>query len=208
VVGTSPREERKPNMEFKLKGRMIFFATNNVNKFNEVRKVLAWYRIASAMLRAKKVEIQSDKLSDIARTSAVDAFRRCHLPIIVEDAGLFIHALHDFPGPYAAYAYKTISNAGLLKLMANVEDRKATFQSVIAYYDGHSAPMCFEGEAAGKIINEEKRGKGKSGFGFDPIFQPAGSAKTFAEMTIEEKNRFSHRAKAVCRFAEWYKKLT
>jgi XTP/dITP diphosphohydrolase len=194
-------------MEFKLKGRMVFFATNNVNKFDEVRRVLAECRIASGMLRAKSVEIQSDKLSEIARTSVVDAFRRCHLPIIVEDAGLFIDALHEFPGPYAAYAYKTIGNTGLLKLLANVEDRKATFQSMIAYYDGRSAPVCFEGEAAGKIINEERRGNGKSGFGFDPIFQPAGSAKTFAEMTIEEKNRFSHRAKAVRKFAGWYKKL-
>jgi XTP/dITP diphosphohydrolase len=201
------REERKPSVEFKLKGRMVFFATNNVNKFNEVRMVLAEYNIASAMLRAKTVEIQSDKLSEIARTSVVDAFRRCHLPMIVEDAGLFIDALHDFPGPYAAYAYKTIGNAGLLKLMANVEDRKAMFQSVIAYYDGRSAPVCFEGEVPGKIANEERSENGKSGFGFDPIFQPAGSAKTFAEMIIEEKNRFSHRAKAVHKFAEWYKKL-
>ena len=63
------------------------------------------------------------------------------------------------------------------------------------------------GEAAGKITTEERRGNGKSGFGFDPIFQPSGSAKTFAEMTIEEKNGFSHRAKAVRKFAEWYKKL-
>jgi XTP/dITP diphosphohydrolase len=194
-------------MEFKLKGRVVFFATNNVNKFNEVRRVLAEYKIAVGMLRVKTAEIQSDSLREIARTSAIDAFRRCRLPIIVEDAGLFIDALRGFPGPYAAYAYKTIGNAGLLKLMENVEDRKAKFQSVIAYYDDHEAPECFEGEAAGKITNEERRGNGKSGFGFDPIFQPAGSEKTFAEMTIEEKNGFSHRANAVRKFADWYKKL-
>ena len=199
------REERKPSMKFKLKGRVIFFATNNVNKFNEVRRVLAKYKIVSAMLRVKTAEIQSDNLSEIARTSAIDAFRRCHLPIIVEDAGLFVGALRGFPGPYAAYTYKTIGNMGLLKLMENVEDRKAIFQSVIAYCDGHSAPVCFEGEAKGKITNEARRGNSTSGFGFDPIFQPAGSAKTFAEMTIEEKNGFSHRAKANHKFAEWYR---
>jgi XTP/dITP diphosphohydrolase len=168
---------------------------------------LAEYKIASAMLRVKTAEIQSDSLSEIAQTSAIDAFRKCSLPVIVEDAGLFIDALRGFPGPYAAYAYKTIGNAGLLKLMEKVEDRKATFQSVVAHYDGHAAPVCFVGKAAGKITNKERRGDGKSGFGFDPIFQPAGSAKTFAEMTIEEKNGFSHRAKAVRKFAEWYKKL-
>jgi len=189
-----------------MKGRMVFFATNNINKFNEVRRVLAEYKIASAMFRVKTAEIQSDSLREIAQTSAIDAFRRCHLPVIVEDAGLFVDALRGFPGPYAAYTYKTIGNAGLLKLMEHMEDRKATFQSVIAYYDGHGLPVCFEGEAAGKITNEERRRNGTSGFGFDPIFQPAGSAKTFAEMTIEEKNDFSHRAKAVRKFAEWYKK--
>jgi XTP/dITP diphosphohydrolase len=193
-------------MESKLKGKVIFFATNNVNKFNEARSILSRYEVAVGMLRVKALEIQSDSLSDIAQASVIDAFTRCRLPVIVEDAGLFINALNGFPGPYAAYAYKTVGNAGLLKLMENVEDRKATFKSVIAYYDGHGKPVCFEGEAAGKITNEERRGNGKAGFGFDPIFQPSGSAKTFAEMTLEEKNGFSHRAKAISKFADWYKK--
>jgi XTP/dITP diphosphohydrolase len=87
-----------------------------------------------------------------------------------------------------------------------VKDRKATFRSVIAYYDGQSAPVCFEGEATGTIAHNEIWGNLKTGFGFDPIFQPAGSRKTFAEMTIEEKNIFSHRANAVRKFAEWYKR--
>jgi XTP/dITP diphosphohydrolase len=192
-------------MRFKLKGKVIFFATNNFHKFNEARRVLAEHKIAVGMLRVKALEIQSDSLSDIAQASVVDAFRRCHLPVIVEDAGLFINALKGFPGPYAAYAYKTIGNAGLLKLMEKVADRKATFKSAIACYDGHGAPICFEGEAAGKIAHKERVGNGKSGFGFDPIFQPDGSAKTFAEMALEEKNGFSHRAKVISKFAKWYK---
>jgi XTP/dITP diphosphohydrolase len=202
------KERRKRNVALKLKGRVVFFATGNVHKFNEARSILTGLDIAVAMLRVKDTEIQSDSLVEIAQTSAQDVFKRCHLPVIVEDAGFFIDALRGFPGPYAAYAYKTIGNKGLLKLMENVEDRKAAFQSAIAYCDSYSgAPVCFEGEATGKITNEERRGNGKSGFGFDPIFQPSGSAKTFAEMTLEEKNGFSHRAKAVRKFAEWYKKV-
>jgi len=200
-------EGRNPKMKFQLKGRVVFFATNNVNKFTEARRVLGEYRIAVGMLRVKTAEIQSDKLEEIAQKSAMDAFRKCNLPVIVEDAGLFIEALNSFPGPYAAYVYKTISNAGLLKLMENVENRKARFQSAIAYCDGRLAPVCFEGEASGEIATGERRKNRKSGFGFDPVFQPFGSAKTFAEMTIEEKNGFSHRAKAFRKFAEWYKKL-
>ena len=190
--------------KFQLKGRVIFLATGNFNKFNEARRVLAEFGIAAGMLRVKNVEIQSDSLEEIAKASVIDAFNRCHLPVIVEDAGLFVDALKGFPGPYAAYVYKTISNPGMLKLMENVDDRKATFRSAVAYYDGLSEPVCFEGEAVGRIAYDEIWGDLKTGFGFDPIFQPRGSKKTFAEMTIREKNGFSHRANAMQKFAKWY----
>jgi XTP/dITP diphosphohydrolase len=194
-------------MNFQLKGKAIFFATDNIHKFDEARKVLAEYKIAAGMLRAKALEIQSDNLEEIAKTSVVDAFKRCNLPLMVEDAGLFIEALNGFPGPYSAYVYKTVGNNGLLKLMENVENRKARFYSVIAYCSAElELPICFEGEALGEIIEEERRGKRKSGFGFDPIFKPVKSNKTFAEMAMVEKNKYSHRAKALRRLAEWYKK--
>jgi XTP/dITP diphosphohydrolase len=160
------------------------------------------------MLRVKAVEIQNSSIIKIAEHSVIDAFKRCHLPVMVEDAGLFIEALDGFPGPYAAYAYRTIHNEGILKLMENVKNRKATFQSAIAYCDSSTCvPVCFEGDAKGEITARMRSEQGKSGFGFDPIFQPSGSRKTFAEMTIEEKNGFSHRARAISKFAEWYVRL-
>src|SRR4030042_4976562 len=143
------KEGRKHSVAFKLKGRVVFFATNNIHKFNQARSILVKLDVAVGMLRVKAAEIQSDSLIEIAQISAQEAFKRCHMPVIVEDAGLFIDALNGFPGPYAAYTYKTIGNKGLLKLMENVEDRKAKFQSVIAYCDSYSGvPVCFEGEAA------------------------------------------------------------
>jgi XTP/dITP diphosphohydrolase len=193
-------------MSFWLKGRVIFFATNNIHKFNEARKALAEHKISVGMLRIKGSEIQSDSIEDIARTAAIDAFKKCNLPIIVEDAGLFIQALNGFPGPYAAYAYKTIDNKGVLKLMENIENREAKFQSVIAHHSPElEIPKCFKGEVIGEITREERRGKERSGFGFDPIFKPANADKTFAEISIKEKNRYSHRAKSLRKFAEWYK---
>jgi len=195
-------------MSFQLKGRVIFFATNNVNKFDEARKVLARYKIAVGMLRVKVLEIQSESIEEIAKASVADAFKKCDLPVIVEDAGLFIEALNGFPGPYAAYVYRTMGNGGLLRLMKNTENRRAKFQSMVAYYSADlESPICFMGEAVGEIIKEERRGDNKFGFGFDPIFKPADSDKTFAEMSVAEKNRHSHRAKALHKFAEWYKKL-
>lgn len=195
-------------MSFQLRGRVILFATNNINKFNEARKVLAEYKIAMGMLRVKTLEIQSDNLEEIAKTSVLQVFEKCDLPIIVEDAGLLIDALNGFPGPYAAYVYKTIGNRGLLRLMENIESREAKFQSVIAYHSSElKSPVCFKGEAVGEITREERRRDRESGFGFDPIFKPANSNKTFAEMSVAEKNRYSHRAMALRKFAEWYKKL-
>lgn len=193
-------------MSFQLKGRVIFFATHNVNKFNEARKVLAEHKVAVGMLRVKVLEIQSESIEDIAKTSALYAFEKCDLPMIVEDAGLFIKGLNGFPGPYAAYVYKSIGNEGILKLMKDIENREAKFQSVIAYYSSElKSPICFRGEVAGKITKEKRRGN--SGFGFDPIFEPLnGGGKTFAEMTVTEKNKYSHRAKALREFAEWYSK--
>ena len=194
------------NQTCSLNGKVVFFATGNINKFNEARSILSSYGFAVAMLRVKGDEMQSDSLKEIAKTSAVNAFKRSRLPIFVEDAGLFIDALSGFPGPYAAYVYKTIHNSGILRLMENVADRQARFQSVIAYCDETlREPKCFDGESKGEITTTERRQQGKSAFGFDPIFQPIGSSKTFAEMTIEEKNSFSHRAMAIRKFAEWYK---
>jgi len=196
------------SMNLQLEGRVVFFATNNINKFNEARKVLGEYGIAAGMLRVKNLEVQSDSLEEIARASVADAFERCHLPIIVEDAGLFIEALSGFPGPYAAYVYKTIGNDGLLKLMRDIENRKARFQSVITYLSAKTeSPICFGGEVAGEIVEEERRKDRESGFGFDPIFKPVNSARTFAEMDTAEKNKCSHRARALRKFAEWYGKL-
>ncbi len=188
-----------------MKSKVVYFATGNIHKFNEARVVLAEHELAAAMLRMKGVEIQSDSLVEIAGTSALGAFKQAHLPVIVEDAGLFIDALKGFPGTYAAYVYKTIRNEGVLKLMTNLLNRQATFRSAIAYCDDASgAVKCFEGEVQGKITTGQRKTMGQSAFGFDPIFQPDGSSKTFAEMTLTEKNRFSHRAKALQKFADWY----
>ena len=195
------------NNDFNLEGRVVFFATSNIHKFQEAKSILGSYGIAVGMLKLKGDEIQSESLKEIAQRSVQNAYKFSGLPIFVEDAGLFIEVLKGFPGPYAAYVYQTISNGGILKLLENQKSRKAQFQSVIAYSDENNQdkPLFFCGESTGIITERECVEQGKSGFGFDPIFQPTGSFKTFAEMSIEEKNGYSHRAMAVHKFAEWYK---
>jgi XTP/dITP diphosphohydrolase len=193
-------------MSLQLKGRFVFFATNNVNKFNEAREVLAEKEIAVGMLRIKSLEIQSESLEEIAQTSVIETFQRYGLPIVVEDAGLFVDGLKGFPGPYAAYVYKTLGNKGLLRLMERIDKRKAKFKSVVAYFSSQlKSPMCFDGIVSGEIVHEERKAGKKMGFGFDPIFKPDNSDKTFAQMNVVEKCKRSHRAAAFRRFAEWYK---
>lgn len=184
------------------RGRLAFFVTGNIHKFNEARLILAEYNVAVAMLKIEAVEIQDDNLKSIAKASAIDAVKKCGLPIFVEDAGLFIEAFNGFPGPYSSYVYRTIGTKGILKLMENVDKREAYFQSVVAFSGPEEAPKCFQGKVKGKISMEER---GSSGFGFDPIFEPSdGRKKTFAEMTTTKKNEYSHRAEALRKFAEWY----
>ncbi|MCW4001712.1 MAG: XTP/dITP diphosphatase [Candidatus Bathyarchaeota archaeon] len=185
------------------RSRIAFFVTSNIHKFNEAREVLSQYELATAMLKIKAVEIQDDSLENIAKASATEAVKNCSLPIIVEDAGLFIEALNGFPGPYSSYVYKSIGTKGILKLMENVAKRDAHFQSVVAFSSPQESPRCFHGKANGKISMEVR---GELGFGFDPIFEPSDdSNRTFAEMRMPEKNTSSHRAEALRKFAKWYK---
>jgi XTP/dITP diphosphohydrolase len=121
----------------------------------------------------------------------------------VEDAGLFIEALNGFPGPFSSYVYKTIGTQGVLRLMRGIKNRNALFLSAVAFCKPKSDPQVFVGKVDGVITLKERGGYG---FGFDPIFQPKGKKKTFAEMRRGEKNKFSHRAKALRNFAEWFNK--
>jgi XTP/dITP diphosphohydrolase len=184
--------------------KVAFFVTGNVHKFNEARRVLAEYKIPTAMLNLESIEIQDDNLENIARTSATDAAKKSNLPVFVEDAGLFIKALNGFPGPYSSYVYRTLGTKGILKILENEKTRDAYFLSAVAFSNSQeqSEPKTFQGRIEGKITREEK---GTKGFGYDPIFEPlGGNGKAFAEMTMVEKNKYSHRAQALRKFAKWY----
>ncbi len=185
------------------KNRVVFLVTGNLHKFNEARRVLSRYKIATAMLKkVEAIEMQDDSIEKVAEASVLDAAEKCNLPVLVEDAGMFIDALNGFPGPYASYVYRTIGNDGVLKLMEGVANRRAAFKSAIAFAcPGTDKPTLFSCEVEGQIIKQKK---GNLGFGFDPVFKPSASRKTFAEMSVEEKNKFSHRASALRKFAQWY----
>ncbi|ASJ08138.1 non-canonical purine NTP pyrophosphatase [Thermococcus siculi] len=178
----------------------LAFITSNPGKVEEAKKYFEPLGVEVYQLRFEYPEIQADTLEEVAEYGLRWLAGRIDGPFFLDDSGLFIDALRGFPGVYSAYVYRTLGVDGILKLMEGVGDRKAHFKSVIAYWDGDV--HLFTGRVDGEITHE-KRGSG--GFGFDPIFMPAGFGKTFAEMTIEEKNEISHRGRALKAFAEWLK---
>ncbi|MGC8850462.1 MAG: XTP/dITP diphosphatase [Candidatus Bathyarchaeia archaeon] len=177
------------------------FATTNKGKLREISIILGEYNVEVEAVEAEKIEIQDDDISRIAEYAALNLAERLGYPVAVEDSGLHISALNGFPGPYSSYVYRRIGLKGVLKLLEGVEDRRGFFESVVAYAEPDGMVRSFKGMVWGRISLEAR---GTGGFGFDPIFIPEdGDGRTFAEMTLEEKNRLSHRGRALRNFGEW-----
>jgi len=182
--------------------RAVLFATSNAGKLKEARTILAPFGISVKQYDGKGTEIQADTNSDVAAYASRGAAKAARRPVLVEDAGLYVDSLDGFPGPYSAYAFKTIGVAGILSLLRRSHSgRAARFVSSLAYCTPRGEPTLFEGSVRG-LLTAKRRGT--RGFGFDPIFVPDGGAKTFGELTLEEKCSISHRADAMKKFAKWY----
>ena len=170
--------------------------TSNANKAREVEAFFGGSFIVTH-IALDIPEHRSDDVAEIALGKAQFAFDTLHIPVIVDDTGFSIDALKGFPGPYAAYVLHTIGNEGILKLMTSEENRRAHFTTAIAYADGKSTKV-FPGTIQGRITRTPR---GDRGFGYDPIFEWEG--RTLAEISLEEKNRISHRSKALTLFRDW-----
>jgi len=173
----------------------LFFVSSNVHKYQEAKKILDSFGIKLGFFKSNLEEIQSNSLQDIASQKAKNAFLKCKKPVIIEDDGLFINSLDGFPGPYSSYVFKTIGNKGILNLLKN--NRKAKFVSIISYCD-KKIFQSFDAKLDGSISHSQKG----QGWGYDPIFIPKNTQKTFAE--INNKNELSHRYKALKKFSNWY----
>ena len=183
-----------------LKENKIWLATSNSHKVSEAKKVLAEYEIELGHIQVDRVEIQSDdpgKIAIYSLTQLHDDGR----PVAIEDAGLFLNFYGGFPGPYSSYTLDKLNNSGILKLMEGIEERGAAYKSFIGFRLGIEVHV-FQGAVKGKIADSMR---GTNGFGYDPIFIPEeGDGRTFGEMSSEEKNSISHRARAFRALGEWF----
>ena len=185
----------------------FIFATNNTNKVNEIRSVLA-NRFQLISLKEAGIDIDipephltleenaSEKSSTIHKLTGKDCFS--------EDTGLEVIALNGAPGVKSArYAGDENDNkkniALLLSNLEGIENRQAQFRTIVSLIQS-GKEYFFEGVCKGVITLEEK---GEKGFGYDAVFIPEGSDKTFAEMDMEQKNKFSHRKKAITKLIDF-----
>ena len=178
-----------------LKLSNLLFVSSNIHKFKEVKAILDSFDISIQFFKLNLEEIQSNSIKEIALKKAQNAFSKCKKPLIIEDDGLYIDSLDGFPGPYSSYVHKTIGNQGILDLLK--KNRNAKFISNITYCDKKNLES-FEGKLDGTISKSEKG----TGWGYDPIFIPKNTKKTFAELI--DKNNLSHRYKALKKFSSWY----
>lgn len=164
------------------------------------------------LISLKDIECEDDlpetgvKLEDNARQKARYVHDKFGVDCFADDTGLEIEALNGRPGVYSArYAGPAcIAEENVQKVLTElqgVQNRKARFRTVIALYLGDQEYI-FEGSIEGRITESPA---GSNGFGYDPVFIPEGEQRTFAEMSLEEKNRFSHRSNAISNLSDFLK---
>jgi XTP/dITP diphosphohydrolase len=189
----------------------LIFATNNRNKVAEIQSLVgANFTIIPLKEAGIDIDIPEphDQLEANALEKAMTIFNMTQQNCFSEDTGLEIDALDGAPGVKSARFAGENSNAQsnidlVLSKMAGIENRTAQFRTVICLI-WENQTYYFEGICKGQILSNMQ---GENGFGYDPIFVPDGANKSFANMTMEEKNTFSHRKKAVTQLFEFLGKL-
>lgn len=190
----------------------IIFATSNPHKLKEVKSAAPeGFEIISLKEIGFEGELPEthETIEENSLEKAEYLSTKFNIACFAEDTGLIINAINGEPGVYSArYAGENASfDDNVNKVLAKMngkENRKARFKTVITYYS-HGSFVQFEGVTEGTITIERI---GDNGFGYDPIFIPDGSAKTYAQMTLDEKNFFSHRKKSLDLFANHLKLIT
>lgn len=173
----------------------LLFVSSNAGKIGEVEVILGR---PVERLDLDLPEIQALDVDEVARHKALTAFERAGRPVVVEDTGLYIEALGGLPGALVRWFLGTIGAGGICDLIPRGADRAARARTAVAYCEGGAVEV-FSGETQGAIVAAPA---GRGGFGWDPIFRPAGASRTFAEMEMAEKTVYSMRRQALERLRD------
>ena len=196
----------------KIMNYEIILATNNKHKLKEVREILSphniiVYGLSDLNIKLPEVEENGKTYAENAliKAKAVQAFTT--MPVISDDSGLEIEAMNNQPGLHSARFAEEKGGHDkaiqyILDYLKDKGNRKAKFYCDIVLVNEEEKPLLFEGIVDGEISKEPK---GESGFGYDPIFFCKETGKTYAEMSEEEKNKASHRGKALKKLLTYLK---
>ena len=189
-----------------MKVKKIVFATGNPNKLKEINSAISSFEIVGLKDLGITEEIPEtgDTLEKNALQKAKYVYDKTGLDCFSDDTGLEIEALNYRPGVYSAMYAGSDCNAEnnmrkVLRELVETPNRAAQFKTVIALIL-QEKEYFFEGVVKGEILKEKT---GKDGFGYDPVFRPIGYEKSFAEMSIAQKNKISHRGLAVKKLVEF-----
>jgi XTP/dITP diphosphohydrolase len=186
----------------------VIFASHNENKVAEIRQLLP-KDIELLSLKdinfVDEIEENGATLEENSALKAKTIFIKTGIPTIADDTGLEVFALNMEPGVFSArYAGNEKSDEAniekLLDQLRSIHDRKARFRTIFTYCASKTLEQ-FEGIVEGEIGTEKM---GSNGFGYDPVFFPECGTRTFAEMTLEEKNQISHRARALQKLVSYF----
>lgn len=191
--------------------KKFVFVSNNPNKINEIQNLVEGRFIIVTPKDIgfmENIEENFPTIEGNARLKAFTIYSRYGIDCFADDTGLEVDALKGEPGVHSArYAGSSQNSSAniekLLNRLENINERSARFRTVIALFLDHNE-YYFEGIVNGRILEKLQ---GDNGFGYDPVFMPDGCDRTFAEMTISEKNKLSHRAIAIHKLVEFLKKI-
>jgi len=174
----------------------LIFVTGNESKLAEARQILSGHEVVNRKIDLPELQGERDEVVlEKARLAAAEVGEAC----FVDDTSLCFTVLKDLPGVYIKHFLTKLGREGLIKLLDPHEDKTAKAVSMIGFCRPGEDPICFEGLTEGIIADAPRGNK----FGWDPIFQPDGKNLTYAEMTPEEKNKISHRKKALEAFKKY-----
>ena len=176
--------------------RDIVFITGNENKIKEARELLG---INVGHEKIDLDEIQSLDPKVVISHKLDQAYDLLKKPVFVEDVSLELSALNGFPGPLIKFFLNSLGRQKICDIVHSLHDTKVVAKATIGYKDDKSVRF-FEGSVLGDIA---KSPLGDSGFGWDPIFIRKGESKSFAQMSLEDKNKNSHRSVAFEKFKNW-----
>lgn len=175
----------------------LYFITGNAGKYEEVKEIMP----SVVQKDIDLVEIQEIDPNKIISHKLLEAGKTIDGEIMVEDTSLYVNSLNGLPGPLIKWFLKSLGVEGLVQVTSSFKDTTAFAKTIIGYISQNGRIKFFEGEIVGDIVKP----RGNKGFGWDSIFQPKGSNKTFGEMELKEKMEFSMRKIATVKLREFLK---